>query len=78
MLDVLGVNPLSPEWAEGASAGGGEHAALDALIGSLLEARATARANKDFATSDRIRDDLVAAGITIEDTPTGAHWSING
>lgn len=78
MLDVLGINPLSPEWKQSASGSTAEHQALDALMGSLLEARAQARANKDFAASDRIRDDLAVAGITIEDTPTGAHWSING
>jgi cysteinyl-tRNA synthetase len=78
MLDVLGLNPESAEWADGSSQANTAVAALDSLIGSLLENRAVARANKDFATSDRIRDDLAAAGITIEDTPDGAHWSFNG
>ena len=78
MLDALGLNPESPEWAEGSTAGDAALGALDTLIASLLEARAAARANKDFATSDRIRDDLAAAGITIEDTPDGAHWSFHG
>ena len=53
-------------------------AALDLLMAELLEARATARANKDFATADLLRERLAAAGITIEDTPNGAHWSFNG
>jgi cysteinyl-tRNA synthetase len=48
------------------------------LMAELLEARATARANKDFATADLLRERLAAAGITIEDTPSGAHWSFNG
>jgi cysteinyl-tRNA synthetase len=78
MLDALGLNPESGEWADGSSQANTAVAALDSLIGSLLENRAVARANKDFATSDRIRDDLAAAGITIEDTPDGAHWSFNG
>jgi cysteinyl-tRNA synthetase len=78
MLDALGLNPESAEWADGSSQANTAVAALDSLIGSLLENRAVARANKDFATSDRIRDDLAAAGITIEDTPHGAHWSFNG
>jgi cysteinyl-tRNA synthetase len=78
MLDVLGLNPESPEWADGSEQATTAVAALDTLIASLLDARAVARANKDFATSDRIRDDLAAAGITIEDTPDGAHWSFNG
>jgi cysteinyl-tRNA synthetase len=78
MLTALGLNPESPEWADGSSSADAAIGALDTLITSLLEARAAARANKDFATSDRIRDDLAAAGITIEDTPDGAHWSFNG
>lgn len=78
MLEVLGLNPESPEWADGSDQANTAVAALDTLIASLLDARAVARANKDFATSDRIRDDLAAAGITIEDTPDGAHWSFNG
>ncbi len=75
MLDVLGVNPLDAAWATDSSRG---DAALDLLMAELLEARATARANKDFATADLLRERLAAAGITIEDTPNGAHWSFNG
>jgi cysteinyl-tRNA synthetase len=75
MLDVLGVNPLDEAWASDSSQG---DAALDLLMAELLEARATARANKDFATADLLRERLAAAGITIEDTPNGAHWSFNG
>ena len=78
MLDAVGLNPESPEWADGSATSDAALGALDTLITSLLEARAAARANKDFATSDRIRDDLAAAGITIEDTPDGAHWSFHG
>ena len=75
MLNVLGVNPLDSAWASDSSQG---DAALDLLMAELLEARATARANKDFATADLLRERLAAAGITIEDTPNGAHWSFNG
>jgi len=76
MLEVLGVNPLNPLWASGSSSKA--DAALDALVQHLIAARAEARATKDFAQSDRIRDQLAAAGITLEDTPSGAHWSLNG
>ena len=75
MLDVLGVNPLDEQWAGNSSQG---DAALELLMTELLEARAAARANKDFATADLLRERLAAAGITIEDTPSGAHWSFNG
>jgi len=46
----------------------------EAEIDALLAKRAEARAAKDFATSDRIRDDLAAQGILIEDGPDGATW----
>jgi cysteinyl-tRNA synthetase len=40
----------------------------------LLEARAKARAARDFATSDRLRDELARAGVTVTDTPQGQKW----
>jgi len=43
-------------------------------IEALLKKRADARAAKDFATADKIRDDLAAKGIVIEDGPDGATW----
>ena len=46
----------------------------DEEIDALLEKRATARVQKDFETSDKIRDDLAAAGVVIEDGPDGATW----
>ncbi|KRC66086.1 cysteine--tRNA ligase [Aeromicrobium sp. Root236] len=77
MLDVLGLDPLSPTWDRG-----GDDAAyaqvIDSLVGGLLEQRQEARATKDFATADRVRDQLTAAGIEIEDTPQGARWSVKG
>ncbi|MCY7395942.1 MAG: cysteine--tRNA ligase [Nocardioides sp.] len=75
MLDVLGLDPADPAWA-----GAGDDAALthavDVLVAGLLEQRDAARATKDFATADAIRDRIKAAGIEIEDTPTGPKWSI--
>jgi cysteinyl-tRNA synthetase len=77
MLDVLGLDPFDPHWG-----GGATHrdeklaAAVDALVGALLEQRAEARANKDFAAADAIRDRLKAAGIELEDTPQGPKWSL--
>jgi cysteinyl-tRNA synthetase len=74
MTDVLGINPLSPEWATVGAAD--THQALAALVERLIEDRNAARAAKDFAAADRIRDELAAAGITVEDGPQGSHWSI--
>ena len=77
MLDVLGLDPLSSTWDRG-----GDDAAyaqvIDSLVEGLLEQRQEARAAKDFATADRVRDQLTAAGIDIEDTPQGARWSVKG
>lgn len=47
---------------------------IDADIEKLIEERQTARANKDWATADRIRDELKAQGITLKDTPQGVTW----
>jgi cysteinyl-tRNA synthetase len=44
-------------------------------IVQLLEIRAAARANKDFATSDQMRDQLLALGIEVQDSPDGQKWS---
>jgi len=43
----------------------------------LLEARARARAAKDFARADQIRDDLAAVGVIITDTPEGQRWKVH-
>ena len=73
MAHVLGFDPL--EWEDGAQASGAD-AALDALVQAELERRTQARADKDFATADAVRDRLAAAGITITDTPDGPIWSL--
>jgi cysteinyl-tRNA synthetase len=72
MLGVLGLDPA--EWA--ATEGGATDAVLASLVEHLLGEREAARAAKDFATADRVRDTLAAAGVTLEDTPTGPKWSI--
>ncbi|WP_157157059.1 MULTISPECIES: cysteine--tRNA ligase [unclassified Diaminobutyricimonas] len=76
MTEVLGINPLSPEWRHDAEEPA--RVALGALIDNLLAARDRARQDKDFATADRIRNELTTAGISIEDSPNGSHWSIDG
>jgi cysteinyl-tRNA synthetase len=74
MTEVLGINPHAPEWQATASAP--TDRALGALVTRLLDDREKARAARDFAAADRIRDELAEAGITVEDSPTGSHWSI--
>jgi cysteinyl-tRNA synthetase len=77
MTDVLGVNPLDPQW-KSASAREADDAsrALDALVRERIEARAAARAAGDFTMADLIRDQLTTAGIAVNDTPSGARWSL--
>ena len=76
MTAVLGVDPQDEQWAEGASTSDGAMAALDVLVNAELERRTTARAEKDWATADAVRDRLVAAGIDVTDTPDGPQWSL--
>ncbi|HEY3954289.1 MAG TPA: cysteine--tRNA ligase [Streptosporangiaceae bacterium] len=64
-LDVardVGKPPVTPELPAGAA--------------GLLEARAKARAARDWATSDRLRDDLAAMSVTVTDTPEGQAWAV--
>jgi cysteinyl-tRNA synthetase len=48
--------------------------ALPADLGALLDARAAARADRDWVASDRLRDELAAAGIVVEDSRDGQRW----
>ena len=50
--------------------------ALDKVMQMVLEMRAKAKAEKDWATSDKIRDELSVAGIIVKDTPDGAVWEV--
>jgi cysteinyl-tRNA synthetase len=76
MLDVLGLDPLAAPWNESSS--GGSDTALATLVETLISQRQQARADKDFATADRVRDQLTAAGIEVEDTAQGARWQVKG
>jgi cysteinyl-tRNA synthetase len=76
MAGLLGIDPLDPQWtAADASA---EASALDALIQTMITQRADARAAKDWAAADRIRDAIAAAGVALEDTADGTHWTLSG
>jgi cysteinyl-tRNA synthetase len=78
MLDVLGLNPWAEPWASaGSAAGGRETEVIDALVQVVLGQRQEARARKDFAAADTIRDGLDRIGIRVEDTPQGVRWSLD-
>jgi len=51
-------------------------AVVDGLMRMILDMRATAKANKDWATSDKIRDQLAAIGIAVKDGKDGATWEL--
>ena len=76
MSGILGTDPLDERWARAGGEGEASHDALDVLIGAELERRATARAEKNWAVADEVRDRLAAAGIEVTDTPDGAQWAL--
>ena len=75
MLGVLGLDPAAPEWASAASTDD-LTPVVDRLVQTVLSQREQARARKDWASADAIRDALKDAGLTIEDTKDGARWSL--
>ena len=74
MAEVLGLAQLMGFNAEGTS--GAEHEALDALIQAVLAERADARAQKDWAKADAMRDLLASAGVQVKDGANGSSWSV--
>ncbi|MFN8352341.1 MAG: cysteine--tRNA ligase [Flavobacteriales bacterium] len=69
LFDVLGLRREASTTAD--------DGALDEVMRMVLAMRAEAKATKNFALSDRIRDQLAAAGITIKDTKDGSTWQRN-
>jgi cysteinyl-tRNA synthetase len=70
---VLGV--LDPEeWRRAPADGAASTGPSDEEIDSLVAARQTARARSDWPEADRLRDELAAAGVVLEDTPAGPRW----
>jgi cysteinyl-tRNA synthetase len=75
MLDVLGLDPRSEQWRSSVD-DSGLRATVDTLVSVALEQRQAARARKDYAAADAIREQLAAAGIVVEDTPQGPRWEL--
>ncbi len=74
ILDVLGLDPASEQWETAVD--DRSSAALAGLVDLQLAERAEARAARDFGRSDQIRDRLASVGIQVEDSATGARWSL--
>ena len=70
--DILGLLPPTGGGREGL-----REEAFGHVVDMLLEQRAIAKANKDWATSDKIRDSLAALGFEVKDTKDGATWTLN-
>ena len=75
MLGVLGLDPLSATWA-GAESGSRLRDIVDELVRLTLRQRDAARARRDYATSDEIRNSLERIGVVVEDTPEGSRWEL--
>ena len=74
--DILGLTMNSAQ----SSIGNGQNAREEAfgkVVDMVLELRAKAKADKDWATSDKIRDELAAAGFEVKDTKDGVTWKLN-
>lgn len=71
MAEIIGLfeQPLPVEEEKS-----GENELIDALMKIILSLRQEARATKNWAAADKIRDELKAAGVVVEDTPQGAVW----
>ncbi|MFJ6667899.1 cysteine--tRNA ligase [Streptomyces sp. NPDC091383] len=76
MLGVLGLDPLDARWAGESDQGEDLHGVVDSLVRLVLDQRESARARKDWATADAIRDQLAQAGLAIEDGPQGPRWTL--
>ena len=70
ILNVLNINPLAPQWVRTTNID-------EVLVQKLIDDRNAARARKDFAAADGIRDELTKMGVTIEDAADKTNWSVN-
>lgn len=77
MLDIFGLDPLSVQWrGVDAQSSGAELKAVEVLVEGAIADRAAARARKDWARADAIRDSLTAAGVILEDGRDGVTWRL--
>jgi len=77
MLGILGVDPYAEPWWSRRESASPSAAVIDSLVAALLQQREGARARRDFAAADAVRDQLRAAGVEVEDTPSGPRWTVS-
>jgi cysteinyl-tRNA synthetase len=70
-FDILGLR------ADNSGSNDAREEAFGKVVDMVLELRAKAKADKDWATSDKIRDELAAAGFEVKDTKDGVTWKLN-
>ena len=68
--DIMGIE------LDGSENQSAVNTALEGTVSMLIDIRKTARDNKDFATSDRIRDELLALGVQLKDGKDGTGFSL--
>ena len=72
LMGLLGQEPRA--WLQSTAAGTGAEDLDGGEIERLIEARGRARRERNFGEADRIRDDLAARGIVLQDGPQGTTW----
>ena len=73
--EILGLSTLNSQLSTGGNAAREE--AFGKVVDMVLDLRAKARAEKDWATCDKIRDELKEAGFEVKDTKDGVTWKLN-
>lgn len=68
VFDILGLEDETKNFSDSS--------VIEGLMRLILDIRKSARENKDWSTSDKIRDELKEAGVEIKDTKTGVEWRI--
>jgi len=68
IMEILGLEPVTQQADEGLT---------EKLVETVLQLRLEAKKNKDFATSDRIREALTQLGVEIKDTKDGFEWKLS-
>ena len=80
-LSIILLAPVRTVWdlgiKEEAANNEAREEAYGKVVDMLLEQRMKAKANKDWATSDKIRDELAALGFEVKDTKDGFTWRLN-